>query len=508
MLEKPYIELKNITKSFGEVQANRSINLEIYKGEIHALLGENGSGKTTLMNILTGVYSQDKGRIFIDGKEAVFYSPADSLRAGIGMIHQHVELVEVLSVAQNITAGIDKGAFIHPQKLNSKINALSDTLGFKVDPNKKVYQLSVGEKQTVEILKVFYRGVNVLILDEPTSVLTPQESRLLFETLIKMKCEGCAIVLITHKMNEVFEVSDKVTVLRKGEALCTLVTSETTQQELTEKMVGKAISLDIPCTPTSFEKQAAQLEIQNLVVQNKQGKRLLDNVSLTVNKGEIHGVAGIAGSGQKELCEAIAGLKKIKSGHILLKGRDITGMSPRRLNKEKITIAFVPEDRMNMGLAGGLSITDNVMLRSVDKTNGLFLDSREGKEKTEEIIDKYEISTSGPSQIVKNLSGGNIQKVLLGREMEQDPDFIITAYPVRGLDVGATNFVYDVLNEEKCRGMGILFVGEDLDVLMHLCDRISVLHAGKLMGSVDAKTITKNEIGLMMTGVSKEAAHA
>jgi simple sugar transport system ATP-binding protein len=243
-------------------------------------------------------------------------------------------------------------------------------------------------------------------------------------------------------------------------------------------------------------------------VESKQGKRLLDQVSLTVNKGEIHGVAGVAGSGQKELCEAITGLQKIKSGHILLRGREITGMSPRRLNKEKIKIAFVPEDRMNMGLAGGLSITDNVMLRSIDETKGIFLDSREGREKTEAIIGKYEISASGPAQAVKNLSGGNIQKVLLGREMEMAPDFIITAYPVRGLDVGATNFVYDVLNEEKCKGMGILFIGEDLDVLMNLCDRISVLHAGKIMGIVDAKTITKNEIGLMMTGVSKEAAHA
>lgn len=508
MLENPYIELKDISKSFGEVQANRSVNLAIQKGEIHALLGENGSGKTTLMNILTGVYAPDAGRIFIDGKEAVFHSPADSLRAGIGMIHQHVQLVEVLSVAENITAGVDKAAFINRNTLNKKVRELSEAFGFKVDPNKKVYQLSVGEKQTVEILKVFYRGVNVLILDEPTSVLTPQESRLLFETLIKMKCEGCAIVLITHKMNEVFEVSDRVTVLRKGEALCTLVTAGTTQQELTEKMVGKAISLDIPCTPVSMEGSAPLLELRGVVVENKQGKRLLDGVSLTVNKGEILGVAGVAGSGQKEMCESVAGLQKIKSGSILLNGRNITGMTPGRLNKENIRIAFIPEDRMNMGLAGGLSIADNVMLRNVDKMKGMFLNTQEEKARTEVIIQKYEISASGPSQVVKNLSGGNIQKVLLGREMEMDPDFIIAAYPVRGLDVGATNFVYDVLNEEKCRGMGILFIGEDLDVLMNLCDRIAVLHAGRLMGVVDAKNITKNEIGLMMTGISEEAAHA
>ncbi len=506
-LEKPHIELKGITKSFGEVTANRAIDLDIYKGEIHALLGENGSGKTTLMNILIGVYAQDAGSIYIDGKQVYFHSPADSLRAGLGMIHQHVKLVECLRVEENISAGVDKALFINKKKLRERIRQIADTYGFQIDPAKKVYQLSVGEKQTVEILKVFYRGATVLILDEPTSVLTPQESQVLFETLARMKCEGCAIVLITHKMNEVVGVSDRVTVLRRGEAVCTLQTAQTTQQELTEKMVGRAVSLDIPRCQISSEGEDA-LIVTGLVVENKAGKRLLDGVSLNVLGGEIHGIAGIAGSGQKELCEAIAGLVRIKCGGILLKGREIAGMTARGLLKEKIRIGFVPEDRMSMGLAGGLSIADNILLRSLDETKDIFMDTKGGNEKALSIMEKYRISAAGPGQPVKDLSGGNIQKVLLGRELEREPDFLVVAYPARGLDIGAANYVYELLGQAKAKGIGILFIGEDLDVLMNLCDRISVLHAGRMMGTVDARYVTKNQLGLMMTGSVEECAHA
>ena len=506
-MSKPYIELKGISKRFGEVVANRSIDLALQKGEIHALLGENGSGKTTLMNILTGVYQQDEGSIYIDGEKAAFRTPADSLRAGLGMIHQHVKLVEPLSVEENIAAGVDRRVFVRRRKLRGKIRAIAETYGFRVDPAKMVYQLSVGEKQAVEILKAFYRGATALILDEPTSVLTPQESQALFETLAKMKREGCAIVLITHKMSEVFEVSDRVTVLRRGEAVFTAETARTTQQELTEKMVGRAVSLDIPrCEAAPGERDA--LRVGGLTVENKAGVKLLDSVSLSVRRGEIHGIAGVAGSGQKELCEAIAGLIRVKGGSILLDGREIAGSSARQLLREGVRIGYVPEDRMCMGLAGGLSIADNVLLRGLGETGGVFLDGKKAGRSARAIIEKYEISAAGPGQPVKDLSGGNIQKVLLGRELEREPDFLIAAYPTRGLDIGATNFVYEMLNRAKARGTGILFVGEDLDVLMGLCDRISVLHAGHLMGTVDAKDAAKSQLGLMMTGSGEGEAHA
>ncbi len=506
-MSKPHIELKGITKRFGDVVANREIDLEIRKGEIHALLGENGSGKTTLMNILTGVYQQDEGSIYVGGEKVFFHSPADSLRAGLGMIHQHVKLVEPLTVEENIAASVDRSVFVRRKKMRAKIRAIAGMYGFSVDPAKMVYQLSVGEKQAVEILKAFYRGASVLILDEPTSVLTPQESQALFETLIKMKNEGCAIVLITHKMSEVFEASDRVTVLRRGEAVFSALTAETTRQELTEKMVGRAVSMDIPRSMKSALGGDA-LRVRGLTVENKAGKRLLDEVTLTVGRGEIHGIAGIAGSGQKELCEAVAGLARVRAGSILLNGREIAGKTARALLKEKVRIGFVPEDRMSMGLAGALSVSDNLLMRGLDETKGIFLDGRRSDRRARAIIEKYEISAAGPGQPVKDLSGGNIQKVLLGRELEREPDFLIAAYPTRGLDIGAANFVYEMLNRAKERGIGILFVGEDLDVLMNLCDRISVLHAGRLMGTVNAGTVTKEKLGLLMTGSGGEEAHA
>ena len=506
-MPEPFIELKGITKRFGDVTANRAVDLAIRFGEIHALLGENGSGKTTLMNILTGVYQPDEGAIYVGGEKSFFRTPADSLKAGLGMIHQHVKLVEPLSVEENISAGVDRNVFIHRKALRERIRAIAGAYGFSVDPAKKVYQLSVGEKQAVEILKAFYRGAKVLILDEPTAVLTPQESEALFKTLDKMKREGCAIVLITHKMSEVFDASDRVTVLRRGEAVFSAQTNATTRQELTEKMVGRSVSLDIP-RGESPDGGADALVIRNLAVENKAGARLLDDISLTVRRGEIHGIAGIAGSGQKELCEAVAGLARVKAGSIRLHGREIAGMTARALLKAKIRIGYVPVDRMHMGLAGALSVADNVLLRGLDEQKGLFLHGKLINQAARAVIEKYDISAAGPGQPVKDLSGGNIQKVLLGRELEREPDFLICAYPTRGLDVGAAGFVYEMLNRAKAKGVGILFVGEDLDVLLGLCDRISVLHAGCLMGTVDAPTATKNQIGQMMTGGSGEGAHA
>ncbi|MEG1779042.1 MAG: ATP-binding cassette domain-containing protein, partial [Oscillospiraceae bacterium] len=370
-----------------------------------------------------------------------------------------------------------------------------------LNPHKKIYNMSVGEKQTIEIIKVLYRGANVLILDEPTAVLTPQETKVLFDIMRNMKREGCAVIIITHKMNEVLEISDRVTVLRKGESICTLDTKKTTAGELTELMVGKTINLDIPCVSVEPSLIKQILDVKNLTVLNGERRTAVDSVSFTLNSGEILGVAGIADSGQKELCEAITGMQKIKSGEIVFNGESLVGLSPRDIIKRGISLSFVPEDRLGMGLVAGMDIVDNVLLKSYHNMPGAFLDRKDGKEKAEGIVSRFDISTPGTSQIVKRLSGGNIQKVLLGREIELNPQLLITAYPVRGLDIGASYNIYDVLNEQKQKGIGILFIGEDLDVLLSLCDRVVVLHRGKIMDTVNPKEVTKEQVGLLMSGV-------
>lgn len=508
MSENPYIELKNITKTFGPVIANDHINFQIRKGEIHALLGENGSGKSTLMNILTGIYSPDFGDVFIDGKRVDFRNPSDSLAAGIGMIHQHVKLVEVLSAEENIIAGIDKKFYLNKREIRAKIKKIAAAYGLNIDPEKKVYQMSISEKQTIEILKAFYKGVNILILDEPTAVLTPQETKVLYKTLINMKTENCAIVLISHKLNEVMEISDRVTVLRKGKSIFTVNTSATNEKELAEKMVGKAIEMDIIRSDTLTEKIHKLLEVKDLTVENKRGQALLDNVSLEVNSGEIHGIAGIAGSGQRELCEAITGLIKIKSGAIIFKDQNITGMLPKTQIAHQIKIGFVPEDRLGMGLVADMSIAENIRLRNFDGTKSFFINSKQSNDRANSIIKKYDIRSANATLRINNLSGGNIQKVLLGRELDIRPALLVTAYPVRGLDVGASNEIYRLLDKEKTNGMGVLFIGEDLDVLLGLCDRITVLHQGRLMDTVDAKKTTKKKLGLLMMGHKGDRIYA
>ena len=504
------IEMKGITKTFGSVVANRDVELNVRQGEILALLGENGSGKTTLMNMLSGIYKPDSGTILVNGRQAVINSPEDAKRLGIGMVHQHFKLVDVFSAADNIWMGSqEKDLLLHKSRYD-KIRTVTEKFGFEVDPRKKVYNMAVSEKQTLEIVKVLYYGAKVIILDEPTAVLTVQETRKLFDVLRRMKAEGHAVIIITHKLNEVLEISDRVAILRKGEYITTVDTASTNEQELTEYMVGRKVDLNIQ-RPV-VEKTRPLLEIRDLTIRNDEGAVAIDKVNFYIRGGEILGVAGIAGCGQKELCEAIAGLRPIQSGQMIHKGENIVGLSPKAILDKGISMSFIPEDRLGMGLAPSLPIIDNMLLKSYREGKGPFVDRKRGREEAETVIRELGVVTPSPETPVRRLSGGNVQKVLLGREIKAGPNVLVTAYPVRGLDINSSYAIYDILNRQKKDGVGILFVGEDLDVMMALCDKIMVLCHGRLMGVVHAHKTTKEELGLMMTGAldltGDEARHA
>lgn len=492
------IKMENISKSFGKVLANKNINFEVNSGEIHALLGENGAGKSTLMNMLSGIYTPDSGSIFIHGREVHFHSPKDSIKAGIGMIHQHFKLIDVLTAGENIMLGSEGSFFINEKKQYERIKEMCSRYGLDIDLKKKIYDMSVGEKQNIEIIKVLLRGADILIMDEPTAVLTPQEIEKLFCIMGNMKKDGHTIVIITHKLDEVMEVADRITVLRNGETVGTVKKDETNLKLLTELMVGRPMDLSIKRADT--QKGTKALEIKNLCASGEGRVKVLDNVSFDIMEGEILGVAGVAGSGQKELCESIAGLYPIESGDICYKGESIVGKSPRDIIAKGVSMSFVPEDRLGMGLVGSMDIVDNVVLKDYYKGRGLLVDREPAKEKARKIIKELEVQTPGINFPVKKLSGGNIQKVLLGRELESDPKVLITAYPVRGLDVGATYTIYKLINEEKKKGVAVLYIGEDIDVLIELCDRIMVLCSGKVMGIVDARHAVREKIGLMMAG--------
>ena len=499
------VKLEGICKSFGSVKANNNINFDVRRGEIHALLGENGSGKSTLMNILSGIYTPDSGSVELYGSPVTLSSPMDSIAAGIGMVHQHFKLVDVLTAKENIIGGNrGSGIFTGGRAMTAKIREIEERYGLHLDPDKKVYNMSVSEKQTCEILKVLYRGAKILILDEPTAVLTPQEITVLFDILRKMKSEGCSVVIITHKLGEVLEISDRVTILRKGESIKTVDTSATNAQELTELMVGHPISLDIDRAYVEESKKREILSVNSLTVLNGEHRRALDEVSFTLSSGEILGVAGIAGSGQKELCETIAGLDRVASGDIIFNGSSLVGLTPRDIIKRGVTMSFIPEDRLGMGLVGSMSIIDNVLLKSYQNMPGPFMNRKEGRKIADDIIERFDIATPSATHTVKKLSGGNIQKVLLGREINLNPELLITAYPVRGLDIGASYNIYDVLNEQKQKGVGILFIGEDLDVLLSISDRIMVLHEGRVMAILDAAKTDKQQLGMLMLGHAPE----
>jgi len=503
----PAIQTQNLIKTFDKVVANDNVSFDVRRGEILALLGENGSGKTTLMNMLSGIYFPDSGSIEVDGKEVSIRSPKDAFGLGIGMVHQHFKLVDVFTAAENIVLGLPGKLFLDRKASTREIREISERYGFQLDPDKKIYNMSVSEKQTVEIVKVLYRGADILILDEPTAVLTPQETEQLFTTLRNMKADGKAIVIITHKLNEVLSVSDRVHILRKGKSIATVNTPETNQQELTEMMVGRAISLKIH--RPLVEVKEDRLQISGLNCLSPEGVQALQNINFTLQSGEILGIAGIAGSGQKELCEALAGLYPVSSGSILYHPEgadttDIVGKAPKEIRDMGITMAFVPEDRLGMGLVANMDMTDNVMLRHYDKGRGPFADRKRSRGLAEGLIDQLEIVTPGVSTPVRRLSGGNVQKVLLGREIDSAPRVLIVAYPVRGLDINSSYTIYDLLNEQKKRGVAVLFVGEDLDVLLELADRILVLCGGQVSGIVDAANATKEEVGLLMTQVPEE----
>lgn len=495
------IELKNITKRFGGVVANCGVNLTVRRGEILSLLGENGSGKTTLMNMISGIYYPDEGQIFIGGEEVVIRSPKDSYKYNIGMIHQHFKLVNIFSAAENVILGLNDGSH-NIAEAEKKVAEIAERYGFVIDPKKKIYEMSVSEKQTVEIIKVLYRGADILILDEPTAVLTPQESDRLFDVLRRMRDDNKAIVIITHKLHEVLSLSDKVAVLRKGEYIGTVNTAETNENELTEMMVGKKVELNIRREePKNSE---LRLEVKKINCFRRDGVQVLRDVSFEARSGEILGIAGISGSGQRELLEAIAGLQKLSSGSVLYHDpktggtQELREKTPMQIKTLGVRLSFVPEDRLGMGLVGNMDIIDNMMLRSYRKGRGAFLRRSEPKDLAKQLIDQLGIVTPGATTPVRRLSGGNVQKVLVGREISTSPTVLMVAYPVRGLDINSSYTIYDLLSQQKERGAAVIYVGEDLDVLVEFCDRIIVIGGGEITGEVDARKTTKEEIGLLM----------
>lgn len=503
MKEAFAIELKGITKTFGSVVANRNVSLTVKRGEILAILGENGSGKTTLMNMVSGIYFPDEGSISVDGQEVIIRSPKDAFKYKIGMIHQHFKLVDVFTATENIVLGVKDDKKFNIKTAKSKVKEITDKYGFVIDLDKKIYEMSVSEKQTVEIIKVLYRGADILILDEPTAVLTPQETKKLFDILRRMRRDGKSIIIITHKLHEVLDISDRVTTLRKGEYVGTVNTADATEQSLTEMMVGEKVSLNIARTEPVNPQE--RLVVSNLSVKGAEDKRVLDDISFTVRSGEIFGIAGISGSGQKELLEAIAGLQKAMPGSsIIYKPEDeeqkqLIGKSPRDIRKLGIALSFVPEDRLGMGLVGNMDIVDNMMLRSYKKGSSAFLDRKDPKTLADKIIESLDVVTPGTSTPVRRLSGGNVQKVLVGREISSNPKVLMVAYPVRGLDINSSYTIYNLLTKQKESGVAVVFVGEDLDVLIELCDRIMVINSGKVTGILDGRTAVKEEIGLLMT---------
>lgn len=503
------IELRGISKYFGKVAANEDISLTLKKGEILALLGENGSGKTTLMNMLSGIYFPDKGQIFIDGREVVIRSPKDAYALGIGMIHQHFKLIEVFTAAENIILGMDGRSMIDMKAVTKDVQTLIDRYGFHLDLNRKVYDMSVSEKQTVEIVKMLYRGAGILILDEPTAVLTPQETDHLFSVLRKMKADGKSIIIITHKLHEVLDISDRVSILRKGRYIGTVDTKDATGQSLTEMMVGEKMSLDIERPEPENRKLC--LEVRNLTCLDEYGITALDRVSFTAYSGEILGIAGIAGSGQKQLLEAIAGLQA-GTGSILFtdpetgRKEELMGRDPLSIKRLGVSLAFVPEDRLGMGLDGNMGMPGNMMIRTYRNGKAPLLEQKGPRDLSLRIKADLDVVTPDINYPIRRLSGGNIQKILVGREIASAPKLLMTAYAVRGLDINTSYAIYHLLNEQKKKGVAVIYVGEDLDVLMELCDRILVLCDGKVSGIVDGRTAAKDQIGRLMTTVGEAAS--
>ncbi len=499
------LELRNISKRFGSVVANDAISLEVRPGTVHAVLGENGAGKTTLMNIIYGLYRPDEGEILLDGRRVDIRSPRMALERGVGMIHQHFMLVPRLSVAENIALGatgpgIRRGLALDLARKRAEIARLSDTYGLQVDPMAEASELPVGIQQRVEILKALYRGARLLILDEPTSGLSPPEIRALLDILSRLRESGRAVLFITHKLREALEVSDVVTVLRRGRVVATVPREEADARTLSTLMIGREVEATLPRSPMPRGEEVLRLE--DVHARDDRGKRVLNGVSLSVHRNEILGMAGVDGNGQRELAEVILGIRPISSGQVFLKGENARGLSTRARTERKT--AYVPEDRQAQGLLMDLAISDNLILKAYYKSplssRGL-IDRNLVRRWAREIVAGYDIRATGPQAPVRLLSGGNQQKVILARELSGEPDLVVAVQPTRGLDVGATEYVQSVVLRQRDRGTGLLYISTELDEIFALCDRIAVMYAGRIAGIVDRDHADIEQIGMMMAGM-------
>ena len=501
------IELKGVTKVFGQIVANKDVNLQVKKGEILAILGENGSGKTTLMNMLSGIYFPDEGQIFVNGEEVVIKSPKDAFKYGIGMVHQHFKLVDVFTATENIVLGIKDKEKYSLKKAEQRVKEITDKYGFDINLDSKVYEMSVSEKQTVEIVKVLYRGAQTLILDEPTAVLTPQETEKLFDVLRRMKKDGKSIIIITHKLHEVMSLTDRVAVLRKGEYIGTVDTKSATEQSLTEMMVGKKVSLNIERTaPVNPQNR---IELKNVTTLNAEGVKAVDDISFDIRSGEILGIAGIAGSGQRELLETIAGLQKPESGEIFYHSPegetvDLKAKTPTQIKELGVRLSIIFSASFLGFFLSRKAELPFLYERSIILSIMSIFPTRPIPSLSSGTNESLEVVTPGATTPVRRLSGGNVQKVLVGREIAANPKVLMAAYPVRGLDINSSYTIYNLLTKQKENGVAVVFVGEDLDVLVELCDRIMVINSGQITGMLDGRNATKEEIGLLMTKTERE----
>ncbi len=500
------VEMRNIVKRFPGVLANSGVSFDVKSGEVHALLGENGAGKSTLMRQLYGLYQPDEGEIIIDGKLYVFRSPADAIRAGIGMIHQHFMLVPTLTVAQNVALGLrsSREPLLDLDKVSKRIQELSEAYGIRVEPRAYVWQLSVGEQQRVEIMKALYRGASLIILDEPTAVLTPQEVNDLFITLRRMVSEGHSLVFISHKLHEVTDISDRITVLRDGKVIGTRPTREVTRDELVKMMVGRELK---ELEPRPLKPGAVTLRIEGLKTMGDRGAESLHGVDLEIHAGEILGLAGVSGNGQRELAECLAGMRKATSGKIIIGKNDITAST---LNQRiDAGMAYIPEERMRDGAIREFSVEENIYLHdhsSRQYTNGIFLNFPRMESHAIDLVNEFTVKTPSLETPLKNLSGGNIQKLIMARELSRRPDALIAAQPTRGVDIGATEYIHQRLLAQREAGTAIMLISEDLDEIRTLSDRIAIMYEGKIIGIVERGQATIEQIGLMMAGISMDEA--
>jgi len=506
----PILQMKHITKTFGSVTANRDVDLFVYPGEIHALLGENGAGKSTLMNILTGIYRPDGGEIWYKGEHRDIHSPKDAVALGIGMVHQHFRLIPTLTVAENVYLYSGrKSFFLHRDEMEKEIGECSAQYNLQVSPEAYVWQLSVGEQQRVEIIKLLHQGAEVLILDEPSAVLTPQESQSMFDTLRKMADSGKSVIVISHKMNEVMKNADRITVLKNGRVEDTLPAAEATVERLTRAIVGERTLPQQDASHKDDDQDRISKEpvfiMEGVSAKNDRGLPAMKKISLSIRAGEIFGIAGVAGNGQRELSEVIAGLRPVTEGSILLAGTELSGASMKKHIQEGI--AFIPEDRLQTGLVPGLSFTENVILkdyRSDRYSRHGILQKQKMREEAGTYADKFGIRHGGLDLAVGLMSGGNQQKLLFAREVSGSPRLIVAAYPVRGLDIGAAESIRQILREQSRKGVAIVFISEELEEIFAMCDRVGVLCDGELMGIRSIGQTDFQEIGRMMSGEREE----